>query len=560
MTKHRLSVLALAGTVAALGALPVTAWAQSPSTSVVSGNTAGPSATFSEVTATASCGSTPLSGGGARLAETTQTVTANGIHIDGSFPSPDGTAQATNGLLNPADWVAAGGSGGAVPTDAQTLAYGMCLAGGPTATKIVVASTPGPTQTFQAAETTATCPTGTRLLSGGARATPGTVGSLKANGSFPSDPSGTPVLAGVNPSSWTVSGLNGGGGDDSNTTYAFAICATAGPALTVTVVHAEVPGPAAASTPAQATVSCPAGTALLGGGGFISDAFGLPGSQGDHLTGSYPSDDLGTPVAGGYAGSWTAASHTGGVTSGSLTQTDVWAMCASPASAPAPAVGPAVPVSVAPPPISGTPLVGRTLTEGHGSWSNAPSRFAYRWLRCAYSGSTCATIARATGRTYKPTMADVGSRIRVQETAFDAAGASAPAASATTAPVRAKKVTTKEIRALLARQVVPSRQEVKIPTMLLRGGTVLPLTGLEAGRAVVRWYLPGKGGAHGALAAEGKLTFPGARATTIDVRLTPAGNRALNAATRLRISVVGKFTRTGKKAAVTVTKTFVVTR
>lgn len=558
MRSLRILVLA-ASSLGALLALPGDAWAVAPYTSVVSGNASGPSATFSEVIATADCGGMPLSGGGTRLAQTTQTVTHNGIHIDGSFPSPEGTTQGSDGELTPTHWLAAGGSGGAVPTDAQTLAYGVCIYAGPSTTRVVVASTPGPTGTFQMAHATATCPSGTRLLSGGSRATPGSVGSLKPNGSFPSDATGAPITAGVNPSSWTVTGLNGGGGNQSNTTYAFALCSTAGPAVTVTVVHAEAAGPALATTAGQTTASCPAGTALLGGGGFISDAFGLPGSQGDHLTGSYPSDATGTPVASGAAGSWTAASHTGGVDSGSLTQTDAWAMCASSADAPPPTTGPAVPANTAPPKISGSTTVGKTLVEAHGTWTNQPVSYTYRWLRCSYAGSTCEAIGGAVRQTYKLTAADIGSRLRVLETAKDAAGTSPPAASPTSAGVRGTRITTAQIKARLIRQIVPTGQQTKIPTTLVRGSTVLAFTGLEAGRAVVGWYLPASGPARPVLAAQGRLTFKSARATTIQMRLTSAGNQALNAATRLRLIAQGTFTPTGK-SPVKVTKTFLLTR
>ena len=97
---------------------------------------------------------------------------------------------------------------------------------------------------------------------------------------------------------------------------------------TVTVKNAEVSGPTAASSGATATVSCPANTVLVGGGAFISNSFGIPASQGDHLTGDFPSDSSGNPVTSGSAGSWTAASHTGGQSS-SGTATDVWALCGS---------------------------------------------------------------------------------------------------------------------------------------------------------------------------------------------------------------------------------------
>ncbi|HEY5197090.1 MAG TPA: SBBP repeat-containing protein [Solirubrobacteraceae bacterium] len=563
MTRSRTRILRLATPVlVAAGLLPAAAGAATPpapSTFVASGNVAGPSSTFSEVTAVADCGGAPLTGGGTRLAQTTQTVTHNGIHVDGGFPSIDGATQSPDGGLTPTRWIAAGGAGGAVPDDAQTLAYGICLAAGPTATRVVVASTPGPSGTFQIVHATATCPSGTRLLSGGSRATPGTVGSLKPNGSFPSDPAGTPVLSGINPGSWTATGLNGGGGDQSNTTYAFALCATAGPLPTVTVVHAETPGPAPASTPGAVTATCPDGTALLGGGGLISDAFGLPGSQGDHLTGSYPSDPGGTPVASGVAASWTAASHTGGVASGSLTQTDAWALCASSAAAPAPPSGPAVPAAGRPPSIGGTPQTGRTLTGVHASWTNNPTGFTYRWLRCGYAGNACAAIAGAFGRTYKPTSADIGSRLRIRETAANAAGPGTPAVSPTTAAVRATRVTIAQIKALLERQIAPVGQATKIPATLVRGDTVLPFTGLEAGRAVVDWYLPPAAGMHAVVAAQGTRSFPGPEATTIDVRLTAAGNAALNAAKTLRLTATGTFRPTGR-TTVTATRTFVLTR
>ncbi|HEX3875050.1 MAG TPA: hypothetical protein VHW26_12935 [Solirubrobacteraceae bacterium] len=554
--------LLAAGCLAASAGPSPAAVSTAPSTFVASGNAAGPSSTFAEVAAVADCGGMPVSGGGTRLAQTTQTVTHNGIHVDGSFPTQDGSTQSADGAPTPTRWIAAGGSGGAVPDDAQTLAYAVCLEAGPTATRVVVANSPGPSGTFQTVRATATCPAGTRLLGGGSRTTPATVGSLKPNGSYPSDPAGTPLLAGVNPGSWTVTGLNGGGGNQSNTTYAFALCATAGPLPTVTVEHAGTPGPAPASTAGQVTATCPSGTALLGGGGSISDAFGLPGSQGDHLTGSYPSDTSGTPVASGVAASWTAASHTGGVDSGSLTQTDAWALCASSAALPPPSAGPAVPVEQRSPSISGIAKVGRTLTDVHGGWTNTPTAYAYRWLRCTYTGSTCAAIGGAHGRTYRLTAAEIGSRMRVQETASNPAGRAAPAASGTTAAVRAIHVTPAQIKVLLRAQIVPTAQARKIPATLVRGDTVISFTGLEAGRAVVDWYLPSAATAPGrarVLAAVGRRSFAGPEATTIDVRLTAAGNAALNAAKTLRLGALGSFTPTGGKP-VTATATFVLTR
>ncbi len=316
------AVLAAAAAIA----LPASAGA-ALSTSVVSSSVAGPNAAMTEGDASVACAGKLVSGGGARV---DQTVLSNGTHLAGSYPTPDGIGQSANGDAGPTAWIGAGAIGGQATNGVTTWAYGICLDAGPAATRVVYASTPGPSETFTGRLATASCPAGTRLLSGGARTTPGTVGSLKPNGSFPSDGSGAPVLSGANASSWTAAGLNGGQPPNANTTHAFAICTAPGAATpTVTVENARVDGPENASTGAQVTTTCPAGSLLLGGGGWISDHFALPGSQGDHLTGSFPSDASGTPVTAGTASSWTASSHTGGTYSGPLTDTNVWAMCAT---------------------------------------------------------------------------------------------------------------------------------------------------------------------------------------------------------------------------------------
>jgi hypothetical protein len=318
---------ALLSAVLALAApTPPDSAAAALSTSVSAASVAGPNAAMTEGDAGVSCAKRLVSGGGARM---DQSVLSNGVHLVGSFPSSDRAAQSADGELSPTAWIAAGGIGGQAASAVSTWSYGICLDAGPPSTQVAVASAPGPSGTFTGVLATATCPPGTRLLSGGARTMPGTIGSLKPNGSFPSDASGAPVLSGANPTSWTAAGLNGGAGDTSNTTRAFAACATGGAANpTITVRNARVDGPGAASTGAQATTSCPPGTALVVGGAYISDHFALAGSQGDHLTGSFPSDPSGAPVTAGAASSWTASSHTGGTISGDLTDTNAWALCA----------------------------------------------------------------------------------------------------------------------------------------------------------------------------------------------------------------------------------------
>ena len=85
----------------------------------------------------------------------------------------------------------------------------------------------------------------------------------------------------------------------------------------------------------------------------------------------------------------------------------------------------AAPENTAPPAISGTAVVGRTLSCSQGSWTNDPTSFAYRWNR----GGTA--IAGAVSPTYTVTGADVARQITCTVTASNAGGGN----SATSAPV-----------------------------------------------------------------------------------------------------------------------------
>jgi hypothetical protein len=98
------------------------------------------------------------------------------------------------------------------------------------------------------------------------------------------------------------------------------------------------------------------------------------------------------------------------------------------------------PANTAEPAISGAAEERRTLSASTGTWSGStPLSFSYRWVRCGTDGgepdgSNCATISRATGRTYTLRRADVGFRLRVRVTATNSLG-SAVAASNPTAVV-----------------------------------------------------------------------------------------------------------------------------
>ena len=104
------------------------------------------------------------------------------------------------------------------------------------------------------------------------------------------------------------------------------------------------------------------------------------------------------------------------------------------ASSPTAVVLPQPPASTAPPQISGIPRLGETLTATTGSWSGAPSSFAFQWERCDASGGGCAAVVNATADQYEVGGDDLGRTLRVVVTAANAGGSSS-AASAPTTPV-----------------------------------------------------------------------------------------------------------------------------
>jgi hypothetical protein len=91
------------------------------------------------------------------------------------------------------------------------------------------------------------------------------------------------------------------------------------------------------------------------------------------------------------------------------------------------------PANTAAPTVSGTTQVGQTLTAGEGGWANAPTSYAYQWLRCDSTGDNCGAIGGATARTYVATSADRGSALRVRITAHNPRGDGMATSGATAA-------------------------------------------------------------------------------------------------------------------------------
>jgi hypothetical protein len=103
-------------------------------------------------------------------------------------------------------------------------------------------------------------------------------------------------------------------------------------------------------------------------------------------------------------------------------------------SRPTGAVRPAPPANTAPPAISGTALVGATITASTGTWTGTPPlTYAYRWQRCDGSGSSCTDIAGAGTGSYTVAPEDNATMLKVLISAQNAAGS----ASATSVPVTA---------------------------------------------------------------------------------------------------------------------------
>lgn len=74
------------------------------------------------------------------------------------------------------------------------------------------------------------------------------------------------------------------------------------------------------------------------------------------------------------------------------------------------------------PTISGDPKVGEQLTASEGTWTNSPTSYQYRWMRCDVDGLECQDIQLAQAKNYQVRTVDVGFRIRVRVLAINAAG------------------------------------------------------------------------------------------------------------------------------------------
>src|SRR4051794_10216361 len=75
------------------------------------------------------------------------------------------------------------------------------------------------------------------------------------------------------------------------------------------------------------------------------------------------------------------------------------------------------------PTITGTPVVGETLTAAAVATGDPAPTLAYQWIHCAPKRASCDPIAGATGPTYVVSATYLGRRLAVRVRAQNSAGA-----------------------------------------------------------------------------------------------------------------------------------------
>ena len=93
----------------------------------------------------------------------------------------------------------------------------------------------------------------------------------------------------------------------------------------------------------------------------------------------------------------------------------------------------APPQNTALPTITGSPVLGQTLTATTGTWTNSPTTYSYAWQSCS-SGGACSPVG-GNASTYQLVSSDVGHTIKVTVGARNSAGGPVYATSTATAPV-----------------------------------------------------------------------------------------------------------------------------
>jgi hypothetical protein len=138
-----------------------------------------------------------------------------------------------------------------------------------------------------------------------------------------------------------------------------------------------------------------------------------------------------------------------------------------------------------------------------------------------------------------------------------------PSGSGSSPPVTT--ISTAQITAGLARQLVPSGKADTIPALLKHGGLSLSFTALEAGTLTLRWYaMPSQAKAAKraktmpVLVASGQESFTGAGTSKVSLRLTAEGRKLLKHGKAVKIEAKGAFASAGGGRVLSAARTFVV--
>ncbi len=374
----------------------------------------------------------------------------NGTAQDGqTLSTTTGTWSGTPPLSYAYQWQSCNGSGGSCSNIAGATASTLTLSSslvGETVRVIVTASNSAastPADSQATTQITAAPPVNTALPQISGTTTDGSTLSA-SNGSW----TGTPPLSynyqwqSCNSTGASCSRISGA----TSATYTLSP-SDVGSTLRVVVTASNAPGqPVPATSGATAVVAAapPANTALPQINGTTTD-----GSTLTATTGSW----TGTPPL-SYTYQWQACDNTGancqninGATSSTLALAPaqvggtvrVIVTATNAANAPVSASSQASAVIVAlapsntqPPQVNGTPQVGQTMTVTNGSWTGTPPlSYAYQWQDCDGTGANCSNINGATDSTYSPAASHLGSTLRVQVTATNAAGSSLAPTAAT---------------------------------------------------------------------------------------------------------------------------------
>jgi hypothetical protein len=213
-------------------------------------------------------------------------------------------------------------------------------------------------------------------------------------------------------------------------------------------------------------------------------------------------------------------------------------------------VGVPGPPNTAPPKITGTTVVGETLSSSSGNWYGAsPISFGYQWERC---NPSCSAIAGATSSSYTLAAADKGAKIAATVTAANDSGST----QATSDQVGPVVPSSRQVKAALVKALAATGPAARLGQLLKHGGLVASINAPSAGRLLISWYLVPKG-AHltkakqPTLVATVRAALKQAGKAKVKIALTRKGRKLLRSATRIKLTAKGSFTPTGASTTTT---------